>query len=249
MATDNKAVTCYLPPELEKSITEHCVKNGLLRKDKQGLDRPAFGTAIIQILSSYFSIDTSDKSSFSELKEQIEKAVTEKVMDKVNDYYNAINEDIDERIRSNSNSETQNQIDSLVEEVFELKKKIKSIRKKESFTSNGSKSDLEEKKEKSQVEIPLNLEESNNKKAQFKEQNKFAIPGLKLSTLRFGVHKDYIAHKKRKLTTDEFRDWTKAKDPDNIPWKYIKGIGYIPDIELIKEQKEKLQKWFEENIW
>jgi hypothetical protein len=54
----NRAVTCYLPRDLEESLTRYCTENGITRKDKTGENRPALGTGIVEALKIFFSNDT-----------------------------------------------------------------------------------------------------------------------------------------------------------------------------------------------
>lgn len=55
MATDNRPVTCYLPKDVEDSLTQYCTEYGITRKDKEGSIQPALGTGIIELLRSLFS--------------------------------------------------------------------------------------------------------------------------------------------------------------------------------------------------
>jgi hypothetical protein len=50
MTTQNKAVTCYLPKDIEDFITGYCNKYGITRKDKEGNIYPSLGTGIIELL-------------------------------------------------------------------------------------------------------------------------------------------------------------------------------------------------------
>ena len=84
MATDNKAVTTYIPKEVEKSLTQYCLNNGLTRNDRYGNDKPSLGTAIVEVLKDYFSI-TGDRKSKSQFSQQVRKEVMEEVKDLVND--------------------------------------------------------------------------------------------------------------------------------------------------------------------
>ena len=58
MATENKAVTCYLPSELEESLTRYCTEYEITRKDKSGKIKPSLGTGIVEILKVFFSGET-----------------------------------------------------------------------------------------------------------------------------------------------------------------------------------------------
>jgi len=50
MTTQNKAVTCYLPRDVEDFITGYCTQYGITRKDKEGNTLPSLGTGIIELL-------------------------------------------------------------------------------------------------------------------------------------------------------------------------------------------------------
>lgn len=50
MTTNNKAVTCYLPKDIEDFITGYCNEYGITRKDKEGNIYPSLGTGIIELL-------------------------------------------------------------------------------------------------------------------------------------------------------------------------------------------------------
>jgi hypothetical protein len=50
MTTNNKAVTCYLPKDIEDFITGYCNQYGITRKDKEGETLPSLGTGIIELL-------------------------------------------------------------------------------------------------------------------------------------------------------------------------------------------------------
>ena len=50
MTTQNKAVTCYLPKDIEEFITGYCNEYGITRKDKEGHIYPSLGTGIIELL-------------------------------------------------------------------------------------------------------------------------------------------------------------------------------------------------------
>jgi hypothetical protein len=52
MATENKGVMVYLPPELEKVIEEYCTQNNITRKNKDGEAFPSLGTGIVQYLKN-----------------------------------------------------------------------------------------------------------------------------------------------------------------------------------------------------
>jgi hypothetical protein len=52
MATENKGVMVYLPPELEKGIEQYCTQHNITRKNKDGGAFPSLGTGIVHYLKS-----------------------------------------------------------------------------------------------------------------------------------------------------------------------------------------------------
>ena len=50
MTTQNKAVTCYLPKDIEDFITGYCTQYGIIRRDKEGNTLASLGTGIIELL-------------------------------------------------------------------------------------------------------------------------------------------------------------------------------------------------------
>ena len=55
MATNNKAISAYLPPDIEKCLTQYCTEYEITRKDKEGNIQPSLGTATVEILRIFFS--------------------------------------------------------------------------------------------------------------------------------------------------------------------------------------------------
>jgi hypothetical protein len=64
MATDNKGVAVYLPPDLEKLVTDYCLTHGVTRKAKDNSEpKPAMGTGILAILKDYFQLNSEIPST------------------------------------------------------------------------------------------------------------------------------------------------------------------------------------------
>ena len=66
MATENRPVSCYLPKDIEDSLTKYCTQNNITRKDKAGNIQPAMGTAIVEILETFFGDNPSKLPNFEE---------------------------------------------------------------------------------------------------------------------------------------------------------------------------------------
>lgn len=55
MATNKKAISAYLPSDIEEYLTQYCIEYDITRKDKSGEIKPALGTAVVEILRIFFS--------------------------------------------------------------------------------------------------------------------------------------------------------------------------------------------------
>lgn len=55
MATNKKAISAYLPSDLEEYLTMYCIEYDITRKDKSGEIKPALGTAVVEILKIFFN--------------------------------------------------------------------------------------------------------------------------------------------------------------------------------------------------
>ena len=55
MATNKKAISAYLPSDVEEYLTKYCTEYDITRKDKSGEIKPALGTAVVEILKRFFS--------------------------------------------------------------------------------------------------------------------------------------------------------------------------------------------------
>ena len=57
MATDRRAITSYLPDDLESKLIKYCSDYSITRKDKDGNVVPSMGTGIVEILKLFFNQD------------------------------------------------------------------------------------------------------------------------------------------------------------------------------------------------
>jgi hypothetical protein len=61
MATENRGVMVYLPPEIEEYITSFCAEYNITRKDKEGNILPSLGTGVVTYLKSKISGESPDE--------------------------------------------------------------------------------------------------------------------------------------------------------------------------------------------
>ncbi len=85
MATENKGVMVYLPPELEKVIEEYCTQNNITRKNKGGETFPSLGTGIVQYLKNQL---LGIESSFRNVSK--ETLTREEVLDLIRENNNSL---------------------------------------------------------------------------------------------------------------------------------------------------------------
>ena len=109
MTTQNKAVTCYLPKDIEDFITGYCNEYGITRKDKEGNIYPSLGTGIIELLK---------------LLAYTPELVSSPILDTVPSKFSedAIEKKIDEILEKKLNSP-----DTVPSQVTDLEGKVESI--------------------------------------------------------------------------------------------------------------------------
>ncbi len=91
MATENKAVTVYLPPELEEYVTGYCLEHDVTRKNKAGVRTPSLGTGIVDLLRILSA------TPISELPDNVPSDLP----DKLKDWQGTIESNVIEKLSSN----------------------------------------------------------------------------------------------------------------------------------------------------
>ncbi|NES73226.1 MAG: hypothetical protein F6K24_52575 [Okeania sp. SIO2D1] len=235
MATENKAVTIYLPKELEESLIEYCTNHGLTRKGKSGNEKPSLGSGAIEALKDYFSV-VSDESTQSHFSEQIEEKVMERVREIVSDLDKRLVElqlKVVDQPSSNasdpgevSDPEVSDFTSDLVSDSLEPTSQ-EDIGKQDGFVQ----SPLIEMLKESDVEIKLT--------------------GKQIAD-RFGVKPPKISSEVGK-GEDSFSEFSKTKDPDGVTWLPVrkvrgKGYYYCPSGGTESNVLSKLRVWFKDLI-
>ena len=78
MATDNKGVMVYLPPDLEAVLEKYCIENKITRKTKDGGVVPSMGTGIVQYLKSQLlGIASSNMSGVTLTRDDVQVMIDE----------------------------------------------------------------------------------------------------------------------------------------------------------------------------
>ena len=79
MTTQNKAVTCYLPKDVENFIIGYCNEYGITRNDKEGNIFPSLGTGIIELLKL---LAYNPELVSSPLPDAVPKSISEDAIEK-----------------------------------------------------------------------------------------------------------------------------------------------------------------------
>lgn len=227
MATSNKAVTTYLPPHIEESLTQYCVNQGLTRRGRDGESMPSLGTGIVEVLKDYFQISEDGDTGLSKRLEQyFESSLSSKVQDLVRDLV------------------SDHKQPDLLGRIVALEEKVRHLEPEK--VQDSSNSAVIQDSHPGQLELlsqpPQQLEE----KLLIKP-----ISGLKLSELRFGLSKSTVAGRKRSSgSPKEFAEWTGERDPDGIRWKSVESPskGYLPCDDLPGDVQSKLLAWIRDNV-
>lgn len=226
MATSNKAVTTYLPPQIEESLTQYCVEHGLTRKGREGELMPSLGTGIVEALKDYFQLSQDSDTGLSKRLEQyFDNSLSSQVRDLVKDL-----------VIDSSQVE-------LMSRVAALEKKVQDLEPdKVQDSPDGV---VVQDSHPGQLELLSQVSHESRAKPSI-----LPISGVKLSEIRFGIGKSTLAGKKRAVSAKEFARWTVQKDPDGILWKFVElpSKGYVPDGDLPSEVKSKLLSWLAENL-
>jgi hypothetical protein len=84
MATENRGVMIYLPPELEEILEQYCVDNGISRKSKDCEVAPSLGKGIIHYLKNHMlEAGSTDVASTRLMKNDLLKLVKESLTNDV----------------------------------------------------------------------------------------------------------------------------------------------------------------------
>ncbi len=111
MGTENKAVTVYLPPELEKYVSGYCLQYDVTRKNKAGVTQPSLGTGIVDLLRILSATPIS----------KLPNNVPSKLPDKLKEVQGAIERNVIEKLSSNVPSKL---IDAVLKKIQESSSKL-----------------------------------------------------------------------------------------------------------------------------
>lgn len=89
MATDKRAITAYLPDDIEEKLIKYCTEYNITRKDKEGNDQPSLGTGIVDLLKIILNKDTVPSPLESNVSidiEALEQNITDNLLGKLPEY-------------------------------------------------------------------------------------------------------------------------------------------------------------------
>jgi biotin operon repressor len=86
MATENRGVMVYLPPEVEEYITNFCTEYNITRKDKEGNILPSLGTGVVTYLKSKISGESPDDILTKPSKVSSNGLTKDEVLDLIREY-------------------------------------------------------------------------------------------------------------------------------------------------------------------
>jgi hypothetical protein len=77
--SDYVSISVYLPPEVAKFVTEYAEQKKIVRRNKEGIARPALATAVVSLLAESMELqrgkNLSNSSQALMTKEEVEKIV------------------------------------------------------------------------------------------------------------------------------------------------------------------------------
>lgn len=89
MATDKRAITAYLPDDIEEKLIKYCEDYNITRKDKEGNDQPSLGTGIVELLKIVLNQDNVPSPVEGNVNidiEALEKNITDTLLGKLPEY-------------------------------------------------------------------------------------------------------------------------------------------------------------------
>ncbi len=186
MGTKNKAVTAYLPADIEARLAEYCLEQGLSRQGKKsGKEKPALGTGIVEVLRHFFGTSMNGNGAGAVIdKEEIEKIVSQTLP---------------------SNVPTEDWVKAEIDQAIAALKSELGGAKPVAESTNG-KAKTESKKTKTEKT------ESNS------EETKLLLNQADLSRRLSSNASTLSRHEKK--GESHFAQWSKAKDPDGLGWKF-----------------------------
>lgn len=197
MGTKNKAVTAYLPADIEARLAAYCLEQGLSRQGKKsGKEKPALGTGIVEVLRCFFGTETNGKGIKTEVDQKaIEAIITDKLPSNVPTEA-WVKTEIQQAIATLRSELTSGNGNGTVQEVL--------------ADSNG--------KTKTTDQAIAPAETTTVQPEAKQETTDLSMNQADLSR-RLGSNPSTLSRHANKGAS-HFAQWSKAKDPDRLPWKF-----------------------------
>lgn len=196
MGTKNKAVTAYLPEDIEARLTEYCLEHGLSRQGKKsGKEKPALGTGIIEVLKAFFALENGSA---------IAPVVDQKELQKI----------VSKTLPNNVPSEKWVQSE-IKQAIASLKKELNDGTSATKEKATATTTEKAKKVEPEKVKEPVVVEA---KKTKEKGETELTLNQADLAK-RLNSNPSTLGRHQKK-GDEHFSQWSKAKDPEKLAWKY-----------------------------
>lgn len=260
MPTDNPKISAYVPQLVYDTFKQF--------QDERGI---SMSQAVIVILAEYFGIQ-------QELKEFIEGSVVGGVtLSRIEEIEQSIEQltlmfHENNSLKSELDSSLLSNLNNLIDKVPRIEERLDQLEywKDESKKFDERLEKLKESPVINEVKEETNIQQKQESLEKSSEKSQLELIGSLLSELggnlpievidiitplnaitlsqRIFCHKDTIARYKKSKSTQEFIEWTKEKDSDNIGWlPNPEGKGFIPESSTSSELLSRLQVWIENN--
>jgi hypothetical protein len=207
MATKNRRVAAYLPPEIDKAFIEFKIENGFATSEDLNQND---SQALIKILTQFFGVDYSVAHSS-------ESDILRRISD--------LEQDFSRRL-SNLEATLENRVAHLIDSIDENRRFTEGV--KSEFLSGSKSSDSPGQ---------LNLLMTSHHEVEHIEQHTLVpvdqvpahlLRGLSQRTLSIRLNVDHTTvARNRKKGFEEFSQWSGGVDPDGISWEF-RDSKYYP---------------------
>lgn len=196
MGTKNKAVTAYLPEDIEARLTEYCLEHGLSRQGKKsGKEKPALGTGIIEVLKAFFALESGAAIAPVVDQKALQKIVSKTLPDNV---------------------PTEKWVQSEIKQaIASLKKELNGGAPATKEKTPVATTEKPKKEESKKLEKPVAVE---TEKTEKKDETELVLNQADLAK-RLNSNPSTLGRHQKK-GEEHFSQWSKAKDPEKLTWKY-----------------------------
>jgi hypothetical protein len=240
MPTENPKISAYVPQAVYDRFKQYQEESGLSMSQAAINIFAQFLGVEVEVSGDVTKIGGVTPGRFQDLIQEVQdltqevqnlKVQLEEVLSKV-DYLNSTNKPQDDTVEHEENkSELPKPIDKPIEvEPISEEKEIEVVHKDQ----------------------PENDTDRPQLILQGELLNELPFLSGRDLALRLNVSTSKLTVTKSEKLLDDFIDWSKEKDPDQVGWSYKpkakgRGVDYLPSSELSDELKSKLLRWIKGN--